>query len=278
MRRNLIYYLLPVSGNGVWQRNVKELKRRADLFTGLRKVAVAQQEGKLTNNHVPRPERSLGLTTDPWEQVAEMLPGFDVYPVPHNPHLGECSVFPALLTETLKEDGYTFFAHGKGVTWPVDALPCVNPWAPIMYSINLDFWPLVEGAFKKGYTMYGAFKQILKPYVTKRVAVRERGTLVYKKIMTEGVWEYSGTFFWFNNAAVRNTPNHFPDGNWIGVERWPGKVFKHEQGACDFGAYHNSLLYNGIEKFRDKFIDWSNQHADVRRPDASATPWVEFSE
>src|SRR6185436_2968273 len=44
VRRNLIYHVYPVRGNGVWQWNVAELLKRISLFNGKRVVAVATDE------------------------------------------------------------------------------------------------------------------------------------------------------------------------------------------------------------------------------------------
>lgn len=273
-----MYYVYPVHGNGVWQRNVAALKKRADLFNGNRIVAVAQQEGEVN----PKPEgvQRPPHTVDNYKTVCEALgPEYDIFPVPNHTALGEVPAFQELLKRcvtTYDPGHYTFYAHAKGVTRPFNEQVSVHPWSALMYACNLDYWPIVESALTP-YSFVGALKKQTHPFVLKRIAVRERGTLVYRRVFEKSRWHYSGTFFWFKNSAMVGTSYTVLDQIWGGVEFWPGKHWPETQGYCLFGQHAGSAYdWNCMRPLLQQFRRWSDSNARHRRPDASPVPWQEY--
>jgi hypothetical protein len=81
-RRHLLFHLLPVAGNGCWQRNLDQLKWRMPLFTGRKVIAVCVSQ-TFTDTNTGRGTFSL----DPPEAVAEYLAGTgcEIITVPNDP-------------------------------------------------------------------------------------------------------------------------------------------------------------------------------------------------
>lgn len=241
MRRNLIYYVHPVQGNGVWQSNVKELLDRIDLFDGVRVCAISVEP-----NLVKFMDRTPYRVDRPGD-VADRLVGhgFDVLEIDNNKDWGEVAAFRPLWNVASCQSGVTFYAHAKSVTYSEPDHPS-KAWTKLLYEANLDYWPLVERAFTRGAKMVGSMRQ------------SNPGT----------AFIYSGSFYWFNNEAVFGKKWwHRCPKRYGGVELWPGRVFKKKETACLFKDYPSGLQAydkDWMAKTVDEFERWKSKHAQHR--------------
>lgn len=200
--RHLLYHVMPVNGNGVWQWNLDQLRRRLPLFNGKRAIAVVTGRG-----------------LDPPDVVQKHLAaeGIEWIVQPNSRRLREVQTWPQLWERvaSASHEEATFYAHAKGVTHgPRSQL---LRWSEVMYEVCLDYLPLVERSLQL-YPLCGPFKRVGQRFEA-----------------SNSFWWYAGTFFWARNDAV------FPerldrsiDEAWWGNEAWPGKHFKPEQGAALF--------------------------------------------
>jgi hypothetical protein len=210
-KRHLLFFVYPVHGNGVWQANVAELLKRIKLFNGSRLCAIAYQDGTV---HPPLGKQP--HTVDPPELVKEALAGhgFEFFEVPNKPAAGEPVGFKALFERAAKwkaRGDVAFYCHAKGVTY-FDPEHHVHDWTRLLWSANLDFWPVAEQQFLQGKLITGALR----------------------RTSPGGFVHYSGTFFWFR---TRQAFARFWDccpSRWGGVEMWPGRVFKAAETGCIF--------------------------------------------
>lgn len=201
LTRNLIYHVMPIAGNGVWQRNVEQLLQRIDQFNGRRVVAVVQGAGLDSAEAV---EEAFKGTVDEW-----IVRDNDV-------SLREVATFPTLLDSVLRQgqNHITFFGHTKGVTRPIGQT--AHRWADLMYETCLDYPHLVEDTLDHK-PLAGSFKKHGRPFP---------GSL--------SSWHYSGTFFWFRNDSVEERDYARIDQQWWGVESWPGIHFHESEAGCLF--------------------------------------------
>ena len=209
--RHLAYHLLPVTGNGTWQRNLDRLIPRLGLFNGQKVVAI------LTEGPDPR------LPLDPPHLVRQYLSGLGIefLEFPNNPALREVVTFLPLLDRIFKEHrsdrDVTFYAHAKGVTRPFNSSTTVHRWTDVLYHTNLDYWPLVEEHLRR-FHLTGSFKKIGSGF---------KGST--------SSWHYSGSFYWLNNSRVLDRSGwRVLDRAWWGNESWPGLHFKPHETGCLF--------------------------------------------
>jgi hypothetical protein len=216
--RHLLYHLLPVSGNGIWQRNLDQLRWRLPLFNGKRVVAIGT--GTATDHVTHRGT----LHLDPPDMVREYLAGTgcEFLEFDNDPNLREV-VSWGPLWESLKPYASTsdvaFYAHTKGVTRPVNPGVTVHEWARVMYSACLDYWPEVEEQLRR-FPIVGPFKKSGHGFQGSRSA-----------------WHYSGAFFWARvGEAFAHGRYKQIDRLWFGAEAWPGIHFHPDAGGCLFHA------------------------------------------
>lgn len=243
-RRHLLYHVLPVAGNGTWQRNIDQIKARLPLFNGRKIIAVC------TDSDGP-------IRLDNPAAVAEMLRDTDcefIYE-PNSRPLREVQTWRPLwahLEKFADTDDVVFYAHAKGVTRPVNPGVTVHEWTRMAYASLLDFWPAVEESL--GYfPVTGSFKKVGFGFPGSKSA-----------------WHYSGSFFWSRCREV------FLDGRWKAIdgrewgnEAWPGLHFSAEQAGCIFkaGTVPSLDMYNGDLVFKSvipEFREWCVSNNDKR--------------
>jgi hypothetical protein len=202
-------HIMPVRDTGVWQWNVQQLLRRADLFDGRRAIAV------LT------PEPGCKYALDSVETVQAAFAGhrIDDWIVRSNvPKFREIVTWPALLESVASMPGVTFACHAKGVTHGTHGNSITHRWADLLWQTCLDDFPSVARALSQ-YSMAGPFKR-------------------YGQFKAPGNnrWHYSGTFYWFRNDDVFRSCRDWRkiDRQFWGNESWPGRMFKPEETACLF--------------------------------------------
>lgn len=198
--RNLLYHVYPVRGNGTWQRNLDQLKKRWALFTGQKIIAVATDD-----------------RCDPPEAVRDYLGQDDVEWIvrPNDPGLGEVVTWRDLWGRLDGRPGMTFYAHAKGVKHPVNPGVGVHRWVDVMYRSCLDYLPFVEDLLRR-HPIAGSFKKLGRGFAG---SVSE--------------WHYSGTFYWVRTDAGIEMHRRL-DRMWAGTEAWPGVAFDQRDGAVIF--------------------------------------------
>lgn len=240
--RNLLYYLYPVAGNGVWQRNVAQLLRRMHLFNGQRVVAIAH-DGR----------------TDPPGHVEDLFADTvqDFIVLRNDPGLREAAALPLLLERVRTDDPaqVTFYGHAKGVTRPVNPGVTCHPWADILYETCLDYRPLVEDVLTR-HPIAGSFKKVGAGFAG-----------------SPSSWHYSGGFFWFRNRELFARDWRRLDRRWWGAEAAPGLWFRPEEAGVLFhegrvpglDLYHMGYLRGtvlpALERWRQRYERWRAPHA-----------------
>lgn len=238
-RRHLVYHLLPVSGNGVWQEGVNQLRLRWPLFTGRKIIAVAtggpvrMQTG---NGH------GQALPLDPPDVVRRYLPpDAEVIEVANDPGQWELvswgHLWKSILAGAADADA-VLYAHAKGVTRSTaisaaryEGTP--QHWARTLYTLSLDHWPEVEKEFARGCPMVGAMKKH-GPFFNGHATPG----------MSDSQWHYSGNFWWVRAGAMKaflRTP--VPECAW-GTEAWPGIVCPLEEAGNVGPEVPNSDSYD----------------------------------
>jgi hypothetical protein len=205
-KRHALMHILPVSGNGVWQRSVAQLAARRGLFDGRVVIAVATGSAK--------------KPLDSADRVRLAAPWADVIEVPNDPNRREVATWRPLwerLTPHLSPVDAVLYCHSKGATRNVDPGNSCHWWGSLMWSVCLDHWPLVERQLKT--------HPITGPFLK----------LGYGFGPGAGKFHYSGTFFWLKAGDFLTRRRHVaPPEQWWGVEAWPGVAYDPGEAACLF--------------------------------------------
>src|SRR5262245_34596535 len=211
--RHLLYHVLPVAGNGTWQRNLDQLLARIGHFNGRRVMAISTRRGEQ------------GPPLDPPDAVREYLQGHDVetFSRPNDPKLREVATWKALWARVpWTDDPYhsVFYAHAKGVTHPVNPGVTVHRWATLQYETCLDYLPLVDAALER-FPIAGSF---LRHYP-----------------LAGSTWHYSGAFFWVRLRDATSERVRMVPRTWCGNEAWPGQHWPVDQAATLFSEGGDGL-------------------------------------
>jgi hypothetical protein len=197
-----------MSGNGTWQRNVLQLRKRIDLFNGKRIVAI-----------------STGPGLDPPDAVKDLFRGTvsDWLVMPNSYSRREVATFLPLWSHVRTEDPSeaTFYAHAKGVTRPVNPGTTIHTWTRLMYETCLDYWPLVERTLAR-FPLAGTFKKVGRGFAG-----------------SDSSWHYSGTFYWARNVELFRRDWRRVDPVWWGTESYPGLHFGADEAGC---LFHESVV------------------------------------
>ena len=244
-RRHLLYHVMPIRGNGVWQWNLDRLKARLSLFTGGRLVALATDH-----------------RTDTAEAVKAYLgDGVEYLEFANDPGLREVLTFLPMLERVasyVSPNDYTFYGHAKGVTKAVNRAVSVHPWTNVMYETCLDYWPLVQEVLQRQ-PVCGSFKKVGRGFAS------------------AGGWHYSGTFFWVRNKELFGRTWRRIDRTWWGVEAYPGLQFTPEEA----GVLFKEGVVKGLNLSRDGYVkgtilpeyeQWKQAHRHQLRLPSMALP------
>ena len=202
--RHLVYHVYPVR-DSVWRENVRELQRRAGLFTGQRIVRVA-----------------LDATTESREVVQAELNGLraDVRFVDNDHRMGEALTLLSALDDVIPRGGLTFYAHAKGVTHR-DASVVFGVWARQMYSLLDRFDEVASRLCRHGFC--GLVRSTGQP-------------------IAEGIheWHYPGSFYWFRNDVVTKRGWATGASSRFFSEQFPSQIIRFTESA----AIHSELLFD----------------------------------
>lgn len=263
--RHLLYHVLPVRGNGRWQRNLEQLRERITLFTGRKIVAVMTDAGK-GYVHTPgtvRPDGArLPLLLDPPEAVESALAGCgcEFVRVGNDPNLREVASFDPLfgrLAETYRPGDVCLYAHAKGTTRR-PGHPAKR-WADVLYDAMLDYWPVVEGVLQS-HPLAGCFLK------------RGRG---WPAAMSRSEWHYSGSWCWFRCADLFARDWRRIDQMWSGIEPYWSQHFD----AADAGVVFFQGRVPAVNLYSTRYWDtvvhgtwvkWTQQHSTRRTAIGSA--------
>jgi hypothetical protein len=215
--RHLIYHVCALEGNEGWRANLRQLRRRQEVFNGRRVVAIARGPGLLAP-----------------EVVREELPeGCEILELPNCPVLREVATFlPLLLSvETQDPESAVFYAHTKGNSTAGNRRGATY-WRNAMYAALLDAQhPVgVPGERRLGWAeCMEALREC--PAVGCHKMVWPVGAPApYPSGLSHGRWMFAGTFFWFRGDAV------FGDPRWrripmdrYGAEAWLAGLFGPEE-------------------------------------------------
>lgn len=258
--RNLLMHIMPVAGNGVWQRNVAAVRQRWGLFNGRKIVAVCTNGVRFPRPRHPtqdwqrRHPRTLGRLDSP-DEVRDAFGGRTVefIEVPNDAGLREVRTFPELFgrLENQNPCSVTFYCHAKGVTKPVNPGVAVHPWTDILYETCLNYWPLVHRLLMER-PLAGSCKKVGRGFDS------------------ESNFHYSGSFFWFRDRDVFARDWRRIDRTWWGIEAWPGLHFPvedagvlfHEGVVPHLNMYLMDYLKGVVEP---ELTAWRAEHAADRR-------------
>lgn len=211
-RRNLLYQLTPFASNDIWQRNVRQVVKRLDLFNGRRVISVATGDGLAAPDEV---------------RAAFGKHDVEIVPHPNSRELRENATFLKLLEQVASTDPAeaTFYAHAKGVA--KDILCSGDPlgsryWRNAMYHELLDDWERIAELLEE-YPVVGTHRRYHAEQPT-----------IYPDGQSSSDWHFAGTFFWFRNRDV------FASDRWRevwqptgwGAEAWVGRMFPFDRSAC----------------------------------------------
>ncbi|HJZ54749.1 MAG TPA: hypothetical protein VKE74_07300 [Gemmataceae bacterium] len=193
-RRHLIYHLLPVAGNGVWRR-VDALRRRWDLFDGIRVIAVMTGEGP--QPPTPGAGRPHPVTLEEPGLVRDYLPaGAEVLELPNDHvHCEGVSWLPLWerVLAVAHDSDAVLFGHAKAV-----CRDCASSraWADLIDVLYLDHWPETEVLLTR--------------------------------------FPVAGSWFWARAGGVRERPWRDLTPHWSAVEMWPGLHYHPTEAGCLF--------------------------------------------
>lgn len=241
-RRHLVYHVLPVAGNGVWQAGVDRLKARWDLFTGRKVISIMTGDTvKAQSKHKEE------LRLDRPEVVKAQLPAdCEVIELPNDPSRWELVSWSQLWYSILggaKDEDAVLYAHAKGVTRPEKSTP--HRWADLLYTLALDYWPEVEKLLRQ-FPVVGPLKK----------------SGVFAGVLGKVPFHYSGNFWWVRVGDMRNRVATKPPLDPWGTEAWPGKAFRLAEGGNLWSPVGVFDLYQPpeMDRVEREFRAWQKTH------------------
>jgi hypothetical protein len=217
--RNLIFYCYPIRET-IWPWHVDRLLERRNTWNG-RRIVVLALDDRTDKEDVVRAKFA------PLE--AEILIRKNDSGLAETAHF----IDTLALLESKSDDEATFYAHAKGVTRNGPMFVPVQRWSELMYRACLDFPALVERRLGKFGTV-GCLRWRHVPHPSRKG------------------WCWAGTFFWVRHGALFTRDWRKIDRAIYGVEDYPSRQFKVEEGYClTDEQVHPISLYTGIidEKF-----------------------------
>lgn len=258
-RRNLLYHIYPVSGNGAWQWNVEQVCGRLKAFNGQKIVAIAidPPTGRLRDPSGPNsPDGGRYIPgCDSAEAVkaefAKRWPHDDItfLEFENDPTLREVKTLIPMLSMVLSNDPgeITLYAQAKGTTRRPGHI--ARRWTEALYEIMFDYFPLAEEQLKK-FPVTGCFKKLGAGWSPEQ---------------SHSDWHYSGSWVWFLNAELYKRDWQRVDMFWSGIEPYPSQQFKANEAGCMFhtakvpemnlysAAYFKRVINPAMDQFRKEY-------------------------
>lgn len=223
--RHLAYHLYPVSGNGHWQWNVSQLRRRLSLFNGRRVVAVVTDPA---SGRKPDPVGPFAPDTgrcipgcDTFEDVVREFGddavGIEFIRLDNDPGLREgVSWVPLMERMPRGQRDAIWYAQAKGTTRAPNHI--ARRWAEVLYEVMFDYWPVVLEQLET-YPITGPFKK------------HGPG---WHETQHKSDWHYSGSWFAVRAADLFATDWQVIDNGWSCIEPLPSQKFGHDDAGCVF--------------------------------------------
>lgn len=222
-KRHLVYHILPVSGNGVWRRCVRELTLRWGLFTGRKIVSVAT--GPPVRERVDKVEKVSGpprtLAVESVNAVRRSLPSdAEVFEVPNDPVTWERASWFGLwdrVLGTADDTDAVLYAHAKGVTRKLTST--CHFWSGLLYALALDHWDTTARLL----TRYPVVGSLLKT-----------GSYFPPPLHTSR-FHYHGNVWWVRAGVARNRLAIRPlEPHGWASEAWVGSAFHRTEAGVMF--------------------------------------------
>lgn len=234
--RNLIFHWCGLRSD-MLDFNFAELPKYLDAFDGRVVFTVAWDQTTMAPFDVID-------RFDSEMQAAGTLRPVEWIPVANQPNRETHAFKDHLLPRAMAWDGYTAFGHSKGTTHGGNY--CVRLWTDWLYQFTFSN-PRAVHAMLRDKTCAGALKSDLKgTYDSDATDARFR----VSHDAVQVPWEYSGTFFWLNNARAFSKPlKPFRDGRWS-IESFPGSQWPKSEGACLFDPPRDGRGYYVPHQYR----------------------------
>jgi hypothetical protein len=225
-QRHLLYFVYPRKWNGRWQKNVRQLLRRIDLFDGRRVVAVVTDD-----------------KTDSVDEVRAAFAGHrcEFLRFANVVNLREVVAWLPLWERVAAFTGprdYTFFAHAKGVTR--SSTSTAHKWTTLMYEANLDYWPVVERLFET-YPIVGSLKKNGHRFNRDR----------------RSDWIYVGTFYWVRNRDFFTRDWRSVEQEFWGTEYMPGVLYSSDEAGVVYGEGGDEMAPGTLTRFIPILEGWN---------------------
>lgn len=227
MKRNLIYYICPISSNNDWKMNIDFLKKYIDVFNH-KKIITVSSGGNMTD----------------FQDVVDYFDDKNAtfIKIQNDQKLGEVIPFMEMMKKikSFDKDEITFYAHTKGVSPRYHnnnqkKLNNKRIWRNFLYHFNLNDVERVDEVLKN-HTSCGCIKRN------------------FKLGDTNAKWFYAGNFFWFNNEKIFSNPNwNVIRLNRMGVEGYMGEKYISSTGCGLFGDDLPTNIINFEHQWRDYF-------------------------
>jgi hypothetical protein len=194
--RNCIYHVAALKTNDHWLRNVEQIKKRWDVFTGQRVIAYAT-----------------GDACHPLAAVHASLPAATIIEVPNDPRLREVASFGRLLREvaSTNPNEVTFYAHTKGNS-TAESIQASIRWRNAMYHYLMDDVEQVRRALCN-HAFCGTHK-----------IQWQDGNHPYPSGLKIGTWMHAGTFWWFRHDRVFTKDWQQIADDRYAAEAWPSTI------------------------------------------------------
>jgi len=198
----------------------------------------------------------------------------EVIEVQNDPSRWEAASWPHLWSHILHDsdaEDAVLYCHAKGVTRPAiiahEFGGTAQNWANLLYTLNLDYWPLVEAQLRR-HPIVGAFRK--GGHFFQAAGLTSAG-------MAASAWHYSGNFWWVRAGDFRHRwPKvAMPADRW-GAEAWVGIAYA-ESEAGQIGPLQN---HSGINLYNFDFwnkevvpaySDWLRSNRPARISDLNAS-------
>jgi hypothetical protein len=120
----------------------------------------------------------------------------------------------------------------------------------LLWSANLDYWPVVNGLLQE-YPVAGAFKKVGHGFEG-----------------SASTWHWSGSFGWFRSAELFRRSWRHQDSAWWSIESYPGLHYRPEEAGCVFheGRVPDLDMYrlDYVERAEREFAAWKEANRGRR--------------
>lgn len=191
---HLMCHIFPRIG-GTWKDSIEGIRQRLQLFDGRRVFGIVHGDNLEPPETVQR-------------ELADIATDFVV--MANEPSLREVQTWPSMISILHGQPGRVFYCHSKGGTHHAESV--CQEWRRVMLEVCLDYPALIDAALER-YAVCGPFR-------------RHEGLGV--------PFHFSGSFYWFNCAALWARSWGAIEQVWYGVESWPARQFTLAESFCLF--------------------------------------------